>query len=130
MHTCLQLLDEYQKATGNSSDNKTAKALGVSRAAVSKWRNGETFGDEAALAIADALGYPRDYVLLCCHAERASFPEAKKVLRQVAGKLRGAAAIIAALLVTHAVSIEEAQALTNTFEIQCTSKVYYVKLNI
>lgn len=109
MHTCLQLLNEYQRKLGLSSDNQTAKALGVSRAAVSKWRNGETIGDEIALKIADALGYPRDYVLICCHAERAQANEAKKVLTKLASRLRGAAAILA-ILSFAAIGHQEVQA--------------------
>lgn len=101
MHTIAQLIDAARAGSGIPSDNQLAPALGVSRAAVSQWRSGTNVPkDEYALRLAHLAKLPEDYVLMCVHAETATDPGAKKVLRQIAGQLKNtAAAVIAAIAV-------------------------------
>ena len=88
-----KLLDRAAKKLPTESDYSIANALGVSRAAVSKWRSGRNhMADTAAMKLAEILGEPTDPILALVAADRTSDPAAKKQWTNMAKKLRATAA--------------------------------------
>jgi predicted transcriptional regulator len=91
-----RLLDKAAKRLTTESDYSLANALGVSRAAVSKWRSGRNhMADTAAMKLAEILGEPTDSILALVAADRTSDPAAKKQWTNMAKKLRSTAAATA-----------------------------------
>jgi len=81
-------IDRVKKTTGIESDYGAAKALGVSRATVSKYRSTTTTLDEdVAIRVAGALGERPEAVLLDQYAERTKAPAARAALFEVARRL-------------------------------------------
>ena len=73
------LIDEYKKAMKLKNDSALADNLSVSRACISKWRNGRGHPDASlAWKIAEAIGRNPAEVMVCIEAERAtSLPNAQ-----------------------------------------------------
>lgn len=83
--TIPELLDMAKKAQGFSTDMALAKALGVSRSAVSAWRNGQKGPDTVqAAALAGYTGIPLARVLGIVGEARAISREEKAVWRKLA----------------------------------------------
>jgi len=92
MSASITLLDKFKKANGITSDNACANALGVGRAAVSRWRNGDGHPDADLVAVmCDKTGENLAHWLPLIEAERARTPEVRKVWLRLAQ----AAAVIA-----------------------------------
>lgn len=88
METTLQLYEAARAAAGVQSDNKFAKQLGLSRAAISKWRNkGGTFDDDTAEKIADILGRGPGEIIAICNAQRAKDEAGRKRWLRIAALL-------------------------------------------
>jgi transcriptional regulator with XRE-family HTH domain len=85
MNASIRLLDKYKAAGSLASDNACAGALGVGRAAVSKWRNG-TGHPEADLVekMCEATGEPLAHWLPLIESERARSPGARKAWLRLA----------------------------------------------
>lgn len=101
MHTIPDLLNLARAQSQIPSDNKLADAMGVARAQISQWRHGRHVPrDEQAAVLARLAQLPDDYVLLCIYAATTEHEDVRKVIRQIAGKIkRTAAALIAAIAV-------------------------------
>ncbi|WP_425481130.1 helix-turn-helix domain-containing protein [Dyella choica] len=83
---------------GITSDNACANALGVGRAAVSRWRNGDGHPDPGLVEdMCKATGESVAHWLPLIEAERATSPKA----RQVWLRLAQAAAVIALMASLH-----------------------------
>lgn len=64
-------LDEMQKTLGLSSDYALAKALGVARSTVSRYRSGRPLDLECAWIIAEALNIDPSEIIAVAEIERA-----------------------------------------------------------
>ncbi|KWE44593.1 hypothetical protein WL76_30890 [Burkholderia ubonensis] len=72
MKTTVQLLDDVKVKMDLPSDYAAAKALGVTRSAVSQWRNGKaTFDDDTCLLVAEILDLDPFDVLAYINIERS-----------------------------------------------------------
>lgn len=90
-----ELLDQAKKAQGFTTDMALAKALNVSRSAVSAWRNGVKTPDTVqCAALARFTGLPLARVLGIVGEARAISREEKAVWR----KLAASAAVLAVTL--------------------------------
>jgi transcriptional regulator with XRE-family HTH domain len=93
MSASINLLDKYKKACSIASDNACAASLGVGRAAVSKWRNGNGHPEADIIErMCEATGEPLARWLPLIEAERARSPGARRAwlrLAQVAATLAG-----------------------------------------
>lgn len=93
--TTVELLDALKARRGLTSDYQLYKALGWHQTTVSSYRCGKTSMTGAhAIRIADELELPRAYVLACMEAERERNGEVASVWRELAAKLRRAAAAV------------------------------------
>lgn len=82
------LLDAAKRAQGFSTDMALAKALGISRSAVSAWRNGVKTPDTVqCAALAGYTGLPLAQVLGIVGEARAISREEKAVWRKLAGSV-------------------------------------------
>jgi transcriptional regulator with XRE-family HTH domain len=94
MNAAINLLEKYKKACSLTSDNACSASLGVSRQAVSKWRNGENHPDADIIEkMCTATGEPLRHWLPLVEAERARSPAVRKVwlrLAQAAAMMAGA----------------------------------------
>lgn len=85
MNSTISLLDKYKETCSIASDNACAVSLGVSRQAVSKWRNGENHPDaDSVERMCEAIGEPLRRWLPLIEAERARTPAARKVWLRLA----------------------------------------------
>lgn len=83
--TITDLLDQAKKAQGFETDMALAKALGISRSAVSAWRNGVKTPDTVqSAALAGYTGIPLAKVLGIVGEARAISREEKAVWRKLA----------------------------------------------
>lgn len=87
MKTTLEFLEAMRAKLGGISDYAIAKELHVTRAAVSRYRNGQSgFDDETAIRVARILDIDPACVLLAAHAERCKAPEARNVFVALADR--------------------------------------------
>jgi plasmid maintenance system antidote protein VapI len=87
----VQLLDTLSASLGDASDYAVAKALGVTRATVSKWRTGVgAMSDETAIRAAKILNQDPSTLILIMAEDRARTPTVKAFYRQIADRLRAA----------------------------------------
>lgn len=96
----ITLLDEISTKLGDVSDGAVARALGVTRATVSKWRNGiGSMSDDTAIQAAKVLGKDSSYTLVLAAMERAPTEKAKAAWTNLARRLQRstAATIVAGL---------------------------------
>ncbi|MBB5543541.1 DUF3693 domain-containing protein [Paraburkholderia fungorum] len=91
MKTTGEYLDAVKAKLDLPSDYATAKALGVTRASVSKWRLGHSVPDELACAkIADIIGVEPIEVIAASQFERSKDENARKLWESIWGKAAGA----------------------------------------
>jgi len=87
MKTTLEFLDAVSKKLGGASDYAIAKELGVTRAAVSRYRNGQSaFDDETAIRVARILDIDPAAVVTAAHAERTKNPEVRRLWTSLADR--------------------------------------------
>jgi len=80
---------KVKKHTGITSDYGVAKAVGLSRQALSDIRNGRTttLGEDSSIRVAQALGATPAAVVLDQAAERVKEPEIRAALLDAAQRL-------------------------------------------
>lgn len=121
-----KLLDRAAKKLPTASDYSISKALGVSSAAVSKWRSGRNhMADTAAMKLAEILGEPTDAILALVAADRTSDPAAKKQWTNMARKLRASAAAVT--LASLGFTMFPSDAARSAEHSDFATNVYYVK---
>lgn len=122
-------IDRVKAAKGLPSDYAAAKALGVSRQAVSDYRNKMgTMDEEMSIKVAEAIGERPEFVLIDQLAERAKSDVARTAYRGILGRLGGVAASVsltACVLVVGVSSPSPAQAQTHVD----ASSPLYIMLN-
>ncbi|WP_080492206.1 helix-turn-helix domain-containing protein [Burkholderia ubonensis] len=100
MKTTVQYLDALKKRLDLPSDYAAAKVLGVTRQAVSKYRNGQSVFDEAtAIRAAELLDLDPLEVISACKAESAPDARVRRVWENAWGKATGATATAAIAVV-------------------------------
>ncbi len=120
MNTTIEFLDAVKSKTGTASDYAVANVLGVTRAAVSKWRNGHDFlGVDSAIKVAKILEIDSGIVIAAVHAERAKSDQEKAVWTSIFEKLGGLAAGVIVGLALSAPTPSQAD--------DGVKSVYYVK---
>jgi len=88
----LDYIEAVKKKLDLPSDYAAAKALGISRQAISNYRAKTNFLDDAvALRVAEILGISEAEVLLNCHIERSKLPQVRVVFESVLEVLVSAA---------------------------------------
>jgi predicted transcriptional regulator len=94
MKTTGDYLDAVKAKLDLPSDYATAKALGVTRAAVSRYRLGQSAPDDLVCArIAEILELEPMEVIAAIHFERATEPKARALWESIWGKAVGAIAL-------------------------------------
>lgn len=80
----IQYLDAVKTALKIQSDYALAKALGISKQAVSRYyHKGGSFDDDVARKVASALGKHPGLVMLDMHRERAQTPETQELWKEI-----------------------------------------------
>lgn len=88
-----EMLDAVKSRAGISSDYAAAQLLGVTRAQMSRYRNGKDYpGDDQAMKIADLLAIDAGFIVSCIHAERASTDTTRALWEGIARRLNPAPA--------------------------------------
>jgi plasmid maintenance system antidote protein VapI len=122
----VQILDRVASTLGNVSDYKAAQELGVTRQAVSNWRNDKNYMNDApAIRAAEILGEKPETILALIAADRSDDPATKRIWTNLAKQLQrtAAATAIATLGFTMFPSDAARSAETSDF----AQSVYYVK---
>lgn len=84
MATTIDFLDAVKARKHVVSDYALAPVLGITRAQVSRLRNGKDyFGDSTAIQVARLLEIEPGYVAACAHAERAKSEDEKALWTSV-----------------------------------------------
>lgn len=92
MKRTVEYLDALKKRLDLPSDYAAAKVLGVTRQAVSKYRNGiSVFDENTAIRAAELLGLDPLEVISACKAESAPDLHIRRVWENAWGKATGAA---------------------------------------
>lgn len=118
-----ELLDAAKKAQGFETDMALAKALGISRSAVSAWRSGTKGPDPVqSAALAGYTGIPLAKVLGIVGEARAISAKEKDVWRRLAAT----ATLLAAGVIGGA--LQPAQAAT--LGVEAAPTVHYAKYNV
>ena len=92
--TTIGFIDAIKTEYGLSSDGAVARALGVTRQTLSKYRRGhDCLGDEPAINVAELLGLSKGYVLASVYAERATLPPVKQAWKDLANTVAKTAAV-------------------------------------
>lgn len=93
MKSADQYLDEVRERHDLPSDYAIAKTLGVTRAAISKYRCGRTLPDDLVCArIADAIGCEPMEIIAAINYQRAKTDDARSLWEGIWGKAVGAIA--------------------------------------
>lgn len=96
----IQLLDAIRERRNLPSDYATAAALGLTRAQISRYRQGkEAMGDEVAQRAAALLGLDPAVVVAQMHAQRASDPQTRSLWIGIADRLERASSVAAVVLI-------------------------------
>lgn len=83
--TTIEFLDAMREKLGGVSDYRTAAKLGISKGAVSSWRQGKTkIGEQHATRVAKILELDPTYVLMCVNAERAKDANTSRLYQALA----------------------------------------------
>jgi len=94
MKSTVQYLDAVRERLDLPSDYATAKALGVTRAAVSKYRLGHSLPDDLVCAkIAEILGVETLEVIAAINYQRSKSDDARALWESIWGKAAGAIAL-------------------------------------
>ncbi len=92
MTNTTKYLDALKARHGSISDYRAAQILGVTRASVSKWRNGlDSFSPTSAEKVANALGIDPARVVIEAQIDRAKTPEERHIWEDILRKATGAA---------------------------------------
>ncbi|SOE91835.1 Phage related protein [Burkholderia sp. D7] len=113
MKTTVDYLDAVKDRLHLPSDYAAAKALGVTRAAVSKYRLGNaSFDDTTSLRVAEILDVQPFEVIAAANVERARDAATRSLWERAWGKATGAIAVslIASVVGASAVAPTPAQA--------------------
>lgn len=106
MRNTIFYIDEAKKKLGIESDYGLAKELGLSRAAVSLWRNGKgSMDDYAATRIAEIIGVNPMIVIAAVNVEKEKTEERKEYWKNFYERLGGIAATILVAFVTLIVTL-------------------------
>lgn len=82
--TTIEYLDAVKKALNITSDYALAKALGISKQAVSRYYSkGGGFDDDVARKVASYLGLNAGLVMLDMHQQRAQSPETAALWKEI-----------------------------------------------
>lgn len=123
MDNCDSFVRKIRAKHHITSDYGVAKKLRLEPQSFYSWKKrGSVFSDETGQAIAEALGYDSEYVLLCLNAERCDRdgdPESKKTYERILRLFSQAAKTAAAILLV----VLPYSVIFNAFS------VYYVKLS-
>lgn len=85
MRTTIEFLDALKARNGGASDYRMAQILGVTKSAVSQYRNGKTFFDNSmAIKVSKMLNIDAGFVLACCQAERSRSEAERKEWQGIA----------------------------------------------
>lgn len=91
----LQILHEVKIAIGKESDYAASKALNVTTACVSRYRNhGGTMDDKTAMRAAEITGHDPAEFIAWSHAQRSKSHPQAAVWRRIAARFRHAAAVV------------------------------------
>jgi transcriptional regulator with XRE-family HTH domain len=125
MKTTGEYLDAVKAKLDLPSDYATAKALGVTPSAVSKYRLGRSQPDDLVCArIAEILVIEPMEVIAATHFERSSDERARKLWESIWGKAAGA---IALNLIACAVGVSVAPSTKAAESGNTVISLYYVK---
>lgn len=96
MNVTNRTLDALAAKYKIKSDYGLAKLMGVTPGSLSNWRKGKSqMADEPAIRAAMLLDEDAGQLLANLQAERAETDETRKIWRQIAGRLRRGAAVVA-----------------------------------
>lgn len=110
MKSTVQYLDEMKDRLGVESDYALAKALGMTRAAVSKYRTGYSMPDDLACAkIAEVLGVEPMEVIAAINYQRSKTDDARRLWESIWGKAAGAIALSLSVAVVGALAVAPSQ---------------------
>lgn len=127
MKTTVEYLDAIKVRLDLPSDYAVAKALGLTRAAVSKQRLGHSvFDDTTALRVAEILGVDPMEVISAANAERARDEETRRLWERAWGKVTGATAVVAiaaGIGLSAAPSTAKASPVRNTWSVDIMSNI-------
>ena len=124
MKTTLDYLNAVKAKTGAVSDYALAKELGISRQAISKYRNlGESFSDKTAIKVAQILEIELSEVLISAQIESTKNDTVRSAYKSIFERLGGVAAsvLVATTLFSNPAPVKAATG--NDF----VNDVYYVK---
>jgi hypothetical protein len=122
LKTTIEYLDAIKSRLDLPSDYAAAKALGVTRAAVSNYRNGKSsFDDCVAIKAAELLNIEPMEVIAACHAESARDAGMYRFWENVWGKAIGATAAAAVVMV---VGLTGAPTSANAAELPNLASIY------
>lgn len=129
MKTAANYLDDLRKHLGLPSDYAVSKALGLTRAAVSKYRNGiGSFDDSTAIKVASLLEIDPLEVIAAAAYERCNDASTKKVWASIWGKATGAIALSLSVAVVGALAVapemSRAHGSDNAGEGQASASLY------
>lgn len=122
-----EILEAAKKASGAASDSDLSRKLGVSRQAVSSWRNGVKLPDTVTCAtIAGVTGIPLAKVLGIVGEARAISREEKAVWRKLAAT---AATLLCAIGLSGGIAPEALahKAFSASTQAEFPTNVYYVQ---
>jgi transcriptional regulator with XRE-family HTH domain len=102
----INYLDRAKEKLGIKADNEFAGLIGVTRAAISKWRNGKgVMDDYAAAKIAEILGIQEMEVIAAANVERDNDPNRQEFWEKHYKRLGGYAAGFVLAFVTLIVTL-------------------------
>lgn len=123
MKTTIEWLEAIKAKTGATSDYKLAQALGVSRQAISKFRNyGDIFSDETCFKVASILEIDPILVFASVHAQKSKNEIVKANWKVIFERLGGVAASV-----VFATAFLSSPTPAKASEAQLQDNVYYVK---
>jgi plasmid maintenance system antidote protein VapI len=106
MKSAANYLDDLRRHLGLPSDYAAAKALGLTRAAVSRYRNElSAFDDSTAIKVASLLGIDPLEVIAASAYQRAADASTKKVWAAIWGKATGAIAQVSIVCAVGALAV-------------------------
>lgn len=127
MKSTEQYLDEVKDRLGLPSDYAIAKALGVTRAAVSRYRMGHSMPDDLVCArIAEILAIEPMEVIAATNYQRSKTDEARHLWEGIWGKVVGAIAlnlIVCAVGVSVAPSTKAAESGNNVISLSYVKSI-------
>jgi len=128
MKTTVEFLDALKAKTGAPSDYALAPILGVTRSAVSRYRNEKDyFSDEMALKVASILEIEPFIVLAAVHAERAKTEPEKAAWKSMFERLGGMAAAVVLGIAMQSPTPSQAAPVLDSSASNFPNSVYYVK---